>query len=95
MPNTLSNLKKYKEALIYVNKALTLQSGNPNAMTSRKYIRLGMQMNYERKKNTNKAIQQLEANVIDYPNDSELKLNIANIQIQKNEEENRKKREQV
>lgn len=93
--NTLSNLKKYKEALIYVNKALTLQSGNPNAMTSRKYIRLGYADELRKEKEYDKAIQQLEANVIDYPNDSELKLNIANIQIQKNEEENRKKREQV
>ena len=39
--NTLSNLKEYENALAYVNKALEVSPGNPNAMTSKKYIYLG------------------------------------------------------
>ena len=39
--NTLSNLKEYDKALQRVNQALSIQPGNPNALVSRKYIRLG------------------------------------------------------
>ena len=39
--NTLSNLKEYDNALLYVNRALETSPGNPNAMVSKKYIRLG------------------------------------------------------
>ena len=39
--NTLSNLKEYQQALVYVNKALVVAPGNPNALTSRKYMYLG------------------------------------------------------
>ena len=39
--NTLSNLKEYEDALKYVDKALEVLPGNPNALTSKKYMYLG------------------------------------------------------
>ncbi|GAK88379.1 TPR domain protein [Nonlabens ulvanivorans] len=33
--NTLSNLKEYPQAQDYINKALIIDPGNPNALTSK------------------------------------------------------------
>ena len=40
--NTLSNLKEFEKALINVDKALEVLPGNPNALVSKKYMRLGL-----------------------------------------------------
>ncbi|NNK12297.1 MAG: tetratricopeptide repeat protein, partial [Flavobacteriaceae bacterium] len=39
--NTLSNLKEYPKALLWIDKAIALDSSNASAKVSRKYIRLG------------------------------------------------------
>ncbi len=79
--NTLSNLKKYKKALDYVNRALQIQKGNPNALTSRKYIRLGYASTFNQNKRYQKALQLLDDNLVDYPNDMDSQLNKANIYL--------------
>jgi len=79
--NTLSNLKKYEEALIEVNKALTIQKGNPNALTSRKYVRLGYANQLSQNKEFEKALSLLNQNLIDFPNDKDSQLNKANIYL--------------
>ena len=79
--NTLSNLKKYPEALEYVNKALKIQNGNPNALTSRKYIRLGYANQLAQNKEYEKALTLLDANLKDAPKDKDSKLNKANIYL--------------
>ena len=40
--NTLSNLKEFEDALVNVDKALAVLPGNPNALVSKKYMRLGL-----------------------------------------------------
>ena len=79
--NTLSNLKKYSKALIQVNKALRLKKGNPNALTSRKYIRLGYANKLSQNREYNEAIVILNKNLLDYPNDKDTQLNKANIYL--------------
>lgn len=77
--NTLSNLKKYPEALKYVNKSLQIQEGNRNALTSRKYIRLGYAYQLTQNKAYKDALTLLDANLKDFPNDRDTQLNKANI----------------
>ena len=40
--NTLSNLKEFGNAIVYVDKALTVLPKNKNALISKKYMRLGL-----------------------------------------------------
>ncbi|WP_103071673.1 tetratricopeptide repeat protein [Aquimarina sediminis] len=89
--NTLSNLKKYKTALELVNKALQIQEGNPNALLSRKYIRLGYANTIAQNKNYDQAIALLDKNLIDFPNDKDTQLNKANIYLITNDLENAEK----
>ncbi|CAM1342341.1 conserved exported hypothetical protein [Tenacibaculum amylolyticum] len=79
--NTLSNLKEYQNALIYVNKALTVSPGNPNAMLSKKYIRLGYAYLLQQHEDFEKAVPLLEENLIDFPKDSNTLLQMANLYI--------------
>ncbi len=79
--NTLSNLKKYPLALETVNKALSIQEGNPNALISRKYIRLGYAFTLSQNKEYEKALNLLEQNLNDFPEDKDTLLNQANIYI--------------
>ncbi|WP_103866700.1 lipopolysaccharide assembly protein LapB [Aquimarina sp. I32.4] len=83
--NTLSNLKKYKNALEMVNKALALQKGNPNAMLSRKYIRLGYANTIAQNKKYKEALALLDQNLIDFPNDKDTQLNKANMYLMTND----------
>jgi tetratricopeptide (TPR) repeat protein len=77
--NTLSNLKEYKDALFYVNKALVLSPANPGALISRKYIKLG----YANEKVNQKLYAEAEAFyeeiLVDFPGDKETLLNKANL----------------
>ncbi|XLS29726.1 tetratricopeptide repeat protein [Flavobacteriaceae bacterium M23B6Z8] len=79
--NTLSNLKAYEEALEIVNKALAVSPGNPNALLSKKYIRLGFANQYSTDQKYEQALVILAENLKDFPNDKETLLNIANIYL--------------
>ncbi|MBW1297943.1 tetratricopeptide repeat protein [Aquimarina litoralis] len=79
--NTLSNLKKYPEALETVNKALDIQVGNPNALISRKYIRLGYAFTLSQNKEYEQALAYLDQNLVDFPEDKDTLLNQANIYL--------------
>ncbi len=83
--NTLSNLKKYKKALDLVNKALAIQEGNPNALISRKYIRLGYANELSQDKKYTEALTLLDQNLVDFPNDKDTQLNKANINLISND----------
>jgi Tfp pilus assembly protein PilF len=79
--NTLSNLKEYKEALVQVNKALELSPANPGALISRKYIKLGYANQKVNEKNYTEAETFYNEILIDFPNDKETLLNIANLYL--------------
>lgn len=79
--NTLSNLKEYTNALIYVNKALKVSPGNPNAMISKKFIRLGYAYSLQQKQTFKEAIPLLKDNLIDFPNDKQTLVQLANLYI--------------
>ncbi|SIS90042.1 Tetratricopeptide repeat-containing protein [Zobellia uliginosa] len=79
--NTLSNLKKYKEALEWVEKALVIQPGNPSAKTSRKYMRLGYANAYVNAQNYKKGESLLKEIFIDFPEDKDALLNLANLYL--------------
>ncbi|WP_299434719.1 tetratricopeptide repeat protein [uncultured Aquimarina sp.] len=83
--NTLSNRKSYKKALTQVNKALQLKAGNPNALTSRKYIRLGYANELSQNKQYVEALILLDKNLLDYPGDKDTQLNKANIYLVTND----------
>ena len=88
--NTFSNLKEYKNALTYVNKALEVSPKNPNAMISKKYIRLGYANEHVQNQKYKEAISFLNENLFDFPNDKETLLNKVNIYLQTKETENAK-----
>ena len=79
--NTFSNLKEYENALEYVNKALEVSPNNPNAMISKKYIRLGFANQFVQEQKYGKALSLLDENLIDFPNDKETLLNKVNIYL--------------
>lgn len=79
--NTLSNLKDYENALAYVNKALEVSPGNPNALTSKKYIYLGYAYQNQQAQDYEKAeallIQCLEL----FKNNTEALLNLGSLYL--------------
>ncbi len=79
--NTLSNLKKYSEALIVVHKALAIDSVNTNALISRKYIRLGQAAQWQKEGKIHEAINIIQSNFMDFPNDQDSLLNLINIYL--------------
>jgi len=79
--NTLSNLKEYDNALIYVNKALEVLPGNPNALVSKKYIYLGYAYQNQQKQNYDKAELLLTKNLELFGEDKETLLNLANLYL--------------
>lgn len=79
--NTLSNLKDYQPALEIVNTALEVSPQNPNAMISRKYIRLGYAYQYLQERQYQNAINMLDENLQDFPGDKESLLNKANVYL--------------
>ena len=86
--NTLSNLKEYESALEYVNKALEVLPGNPNALNSKKYIYLGYAYQYQQSQDYDKAEQLLTTNLTLFDNDKETLLNLANLYLISNQLEN-------
>jgi len=86
--NTLSNLKEYEDALIYVNKALEILPGNPNALISKKYIYLGYAYKNQQAQNYTKAEALLTKNLELFDDDKDTLLNLANLYLITNELEN-------
>ncbi|WP_035899391.1 tetratricopeptide repeat protein [Leeuwenhoekiella sp. MAR_2009_132] len=79
--NTLSNLKKYDPALDYIKRALEVSPGNPNALVSRKYIRLGKAGELAKQGATASALALLDSNLVDFPRDRDTQLNQLNIYL--------------
>lgn len=89
--NTLSNLKEFTEAITYVNKALEVSPGNANALVSKKYMRLGLANEKVTDKDYNEAEKILNENFINFKNDKETLLNLANLYLISNQPEKAKK----
>lgn len=79
--NTLSNLKEYQDALTYVNKALKVSPGNPNALTSKKYIYLGYAYQNQQAQNYAEAETLLTKNLELFGDDKDTLLNLANLYL--------------
>ncbi|MFS4482931.1 tetratricopeptide repeat protein [Hyunsoonleella sp. 2307UL5-6] len=79
--NTLSNLKEYEEALVYVNKALEVSPGNPNALTSKKYMYLGYAYQNQQAQNYDEAERLLKENLTLFKDDKDTLLNLANLYL--------------
>ncbi|WP_246067811.1 tetratricopeptide repeat protein [Changchengzhania lutea] len=88
--NTLSNLKIYNEALVYVNKALDVLPGNPNALTSKKYIYLGYAYQNQQQQNYTEAEKLLKENLSLFKDDKDTLLNLANLYLISNDLEKAK-----
>jgi len=79
--NTLSNLKAYDNALVYVNKALEVLPGNPNALISKKYIYLGYAYQNQQTQNYDQAELLLTKNLELFGEEKETLLNLANLYL--------------
>ncbi|WP_181858175.1 lipopolysaccharide assembly protein LapB [Polaribacter sp. WD7] len=79
--NTLSNLKEYNDALIYVDKALTVIPDNPNALVSKKYMRLGLANLKIQTKEYQRSEELLLENLQTFTNDKETLQNLANLYL--------------
>lgn len=89
--NCLSNLKEYEKALFTVNQALEISKNNPNAIISRKYIRLGYADQLSKKDLLVDAIKLLDDNLVDNSEDSETLVNKANLLLIKKDYSEAKK----
>jgi len=79
--NTLSNLKKYNKAIVYVDKALAVSPGNKNALLSKKYIRFGLANDKIQSQDYNEGEAILKENLKDFTNDAETLQNLANLYL--------------
>ncbi|WP_298496285.1 tetratricopeptide repeat protein [uncultured Algibacter sp.] len=79
--NTLSNLKEYEEALLYVDKALEVLPGNPNALTSKKYMFLGYAYQNQQAQNYEEAERLLKESLKLFNDDKDTLLNLANLYL--------------
>ncbi|WP_237701158.1 tetratricopeptide repeat protein [Maribacter sp. HTCC2170] len=79
--NTLSNLMEYKEALKWVQKALEIQPESKSAKVSRKYMRLGYANQYVNQQLYGQGKQFLEEIFLDFPEDKDALLNLANLYL--------------
>lgn len=79
--NTLSNLKEFESALKWINKAITLEPKNASAKVSRKYIILGYANVFVNLQDYNKGRELLEEIFIDFPEDKDALLNLANLYL--------------
>jgi hypothetical protein len=83
--NTLSNLKEFTDALIYVDKALVVLPGNPNALVSKKYMRLGLANDKVSDQNYDEAEIILKENFTSFKDDKETMMNLANLYLISNQ----------
>lgn len=88
--NTLSNLKEYEDAILYVNKALVVLPGNPNALNSKKYMYLGYAYQQQQAQDYSKAEAILKENLVLFNNDKDTLLNLANVYLISNQYEKAK-----
>jgi tetratricopeptide (TPR) repeat protein len=79
--NTLSNLKEYEVALLYVNKALVVLPGNLNALNSKKYMYLGDAYQKQQAQQYDEAETLLKQNLSLFNNDKDTLLNLANLYL--------------
>nr|WP_297784843.1 tetratricopeptide repeat protein [uncultured Allomuricauda sp.] len=79
--NTLSNLQKYDMALYWIEKALVLEPGNTSAITSKKYMNLGLANTLVQAQDYDEAKIKLKTIFKDFPNDKETLLNLANLYL--------------
>ncbi|MFQ3296534.1 MAG: tetratricopeptide (TPR) repeat protein [Polaribacter sp.] len=83
--NTLSNLKEFKKALTYVDRALLVLPGNNNALVSKKYMRLGLANKKIQTKEYKVSEKLLMENLETFKNDKETLLNLANLYLISNQ----------
>ena len=83
--NTLSNLKEFTDALIYVDKALVVLPGNPNALVSKKYMRLGLANDKVSDQKYDEAEIILKKNFTSFKDDKETMMNLANLYLISNQ----------
>ncbi|WP_438825596.1 tetratricopeptide repeat protein [Polaribacter sp. P097] len=88
--NTLSNLKEFEQAIVYVDKALKVSPNNPNALVSKKYMRLGLANTKVTDKEYDEAERILNENFSSFENDKETLLNLANLYLISNQPEKAK-----
>lgn len=79
--NTLSNLKEYEEALNWIAKALQIQPNNQSAKISRKYMHLGYANQFVNQQDYSRGKALLQDIFIDFPEDKEALLNLANLYL--------------
>jgi tetratricopeptide (TPR) repeat protein len=79
--NTLSNLQQYEEALQWIERALSLEPGNASALTSKKYMNLGLANMLMKAQDYDGAKIKLKSIFIDFPKDRETLLNLANVHL--------------
>jgi tetratricopeptide (TPR) repeat protein len=89
--NTLSNLKEFEDALVNVDKALEVLPGNPNALVSKKYMRLGLANKKIQTKEYSVSEKLLKENLETFKNDKETLLNLANLYLISNQTDKAKK----
>lgn len=89
--NTLSNLKEYDTAIAFVNKALTVQPGNANAIVSKKYMHLGKAGQLSQSFQYEEAISLLSDTLEKMPADVQLTSALANVYIAKKDYNNANK----
>jgi len=77
--NTLSNLKDFGLALETIDKALKIEPNNESAKISRKYIRLGYANELSNNQNYHKGEKFLKEIFVDFPEDKDALLNLANL----------------
>ncbi|MET7027913.1 tetratricopeptide repeat protein [Sediminicola luteus] len=79
--NTLSNLKEFESALKWINKAIALEPENASAKISRKYIKLGYANVFVNRQDYNQGREFLEDIFLDFPEDKDALLNLANLYL--------------
>lgn len=79
--NTLSNLKEFEAALKWINKAIALEPKNTSAKVSRKYIMLGYANVFVNLQDYNRGGELLEEIFVDFPEDKDALLNLANLYL--------------
>jgi tetratricopeptide (TPR) repeat protein len=88
--NTLSNLKEFENALKLVEQALDLEPDNASAKTSRKYMRLGLANKFVNKQNYESGEKWLKEIFIDFPDDKDALINLANLYLMTKQVDNAK-----
>ena len=82
MANSHFKIGNYKEALVYVNKALLIDSTSESGRASKKYILLALADNLGKEQQFYSAISYLDNLLIEYPNDEQALINKGILLIQ-------------